>query len=146
MLPQLAILLVFLPLASLFVSITLFNKLTDIYIFIYIYPFLLDRLYSLLQVGSLAVMTMTRVIVMDWMLATPIFYIQMSTHVYSLSIALLFYTLGTSQVISGWIPTYFNEHSWQLYNAAPLGDQVTGIIFQYSTASLSCYCPSPILV
>ena len=44
-----------------------------VYIYTYIYPLLLARLQSLLQVGLLTMMTLTRVIVMDWMLSVPIF-------------------------------------------------------------------------
>ena len=36
-----------------------------------------------------------------------------------------FYILATSKVISGWVLTYDSAHSWQLYNAVPLGDQAT---------------------
>ena len=35
---------------------------------------------------------------------------------------LLLYILATSKVISRWVLTYDNVHSWQLYSAAPLVD------------------------
>ena len=31
--------------------------------------------------------------------------------------------LGTSEFISGQVPTYSSTHSWQLYSTSPLGDQ-----------------------
>ena len=38
---------------------------------------------------------------------------------------LKFYILATSEVISGWVPICSSVHSWRLYGAALLGDQVT---------------------
>ena len=35
------------------------------------------------------------------------------------------YILATSKVISGRVPTCDSAHSWRIYSAAPLGDQVT---------------------
>ena len=46
-----------------------------------------------------------------------------------------FYVFGTSKVITGGIPTCHSVRSWRLYNAAPLGNQVT--MTQYPTQS--CY-------
>ena len=33
--------------------------------------------------------------------------------------------LATSKIISGRVPTCVSTHSWQFYNAAPLGNQAT---------------------
>ena len=38
-----------------------------------------------------------------------------------LFLCLLFYVLSTSKVISGWVQTCDNAHSWWLYSAASLG-------------------------
>ena len=46
---------------------------------------------------------------------------------------LLFYILATSKVIAGREPTCDGEYSWQLYNAAALGDQVAGPMTCYPT-------------
>ena len=48
---------------------------------------------------------------------------------------LLFYVLSTSKVISGWVPTCDRTHPWQLYSAAPLGNQATSTMTQYPTQS-----------
>ena len=37
----------------------------------------------------------------------------------------LFCVLTTSKVILGWVSTCDSAHLWQLYTAAPLGDQAT---------------------
>ena len=36
--------------------------------------------------------------------------------------------LATFRVISGWVLTCESAHSWQLYSAAPLGDQATSTV------------------
>ena len=46
-----------------------------------------------------------------------------------------FYVLVTSKVISRRVLNYDSVISWQLYNAAPLGNQPAGIITQYPTQS-----------
>ena len=40
----------------------------------------------------------------------------------------LFYILARSKVTSGWVPTCDSAHSWRLYNAAPLGNQVISTV------------------
>ena len=46
-----------------------------------------------------------------------------------------FYSLATSRVITGQVPTYDNVHSWHIYSAAPLGDQATRTRTLYPTES-----------
>ena len=48
---------------------------------------------------------------------------------------LLNYALTTSKVISGWVPTCDRTPSWQLYHAAPLGNQGIHTITWYPTQS-----------
>ena len=48
---------------------------------------------------------------------------------------LLFYVLATSKIITGWAPTCGSVHSWWLYSAAPLGNQVTSTMTWYLTQS-----------
>ena len=47
-----------------------------------------------------------------------------------------FYALAISKVMSGWLPTCESVHSWQLYIAAPLGDQVTWSVIPLSNIIL----------
>ena len=42
----------------------------------------------------------------------------------------VFYIFAMSTVQTGWAPTCDSAHLWQHYNAAPLRDQVTGIMVQ----------------
>ena len=46
-----------------------------------------------------------------------------------------FYVLASSMVISWWILTFDNEHSWQFHSAVPLGNQVASTMTQYPTQS-----------
>ena len=59
-----------------------------------------------------------------------------------------FYVLATSNVISGWVPTFDSAHSWRLYSAVPLGNQATSIMTRYPAQP--CYptvtSPCPILL
>ena len=45
------------------------------------------------------------------------------------------YILTTSKVIAGWVPTGDSVHSWQLYSAAPLGDQSASTMSRYPSQS-----------
>ena len=62
-------------------------------------------------------------------------------------VCLLFHVLATSTVISGWVLTYDNAHSWWLYNAASLEHQPTSTMTCYPTQShypdpeLNSLCP-----
>ena len=64
--------------------------------------------------------------IISCLLFTLIFYMYLpSTNLCNYhNVCLLFYVLGTYKVISGWVPTRDSAHSWQLYNAATLGNQV----------------------
>ena len=46
-----------------------------------------------------------------------------------------FYIFGTSTVISGWVPTCDNVHSWWLYSAVLLQNQASSNMTQYHNQS-----------
>ena len=45
----------------------------------------------------------------------------------------LLYVQATSKVISGWVPTCNNAHSWWLYSTVPLGNQTINTMTLYQT-------------
>ena len=54
---------------------------------------------------------------------------------YHIDWLLEFYVLRTSKVISGWVSTCDIVHSWWLYNAVQLGNQVASTLSWYPTKS-----------
>ena len=62
-------------------------------------------------------------------------YIKLITIIHLPLIWLLFYVLATCKVISAQVLTCNSAHSWQLYSAAPLGDQATNTMTWYPKQS-----------
>ena len=75
---------------------------------------------------------------------------QISIIMFVIVCLLLLYTLATSEVISGWVLTCDNPHSWRLYSAASLGNQATSTMTCYPTqshyADTEPTSPCPILI
>ena len=56
-----------------------------------------------------------------------------------------FYVLGSSEIISGRVPTCDSMHSWRFNSAVPLGDQPANTMIGQSTSHIILTLSQPVL-